>query len=149
MSSRPAFLVSTVACALAVVALFAVFWGLGSAEAESSSGYTAGPWHCESFKGDQIEQRAATWLFRYASTGPSAVVSLAPTAAGARAANTLCAWNPAFAADHWVEEEKARRAHEAEVLNRKRKLQKHKQEGRDELFPDDVPLEEDEAGDKP
>jgi len=149
MSSRPAILVFAVACALGACVLVSSLWGVGTAEAEGSSGYTAGPWHCESFRGDHVEKRAAAWLFRYAATGPSAVVSLAPTGQGSRAENTLCAWNPAFAADQWLDEEKARRVHEVEVRNRKRKLQKHKQEGSGELFPDDAPLEDDEATGSP
>jgi hypothetical protein len=146
MPSRPLFLVVLVTLAVAIGVLVGSAAGVRVAEAEGSAGYTAGPWRCKAFDGeDGIEQRAAAWLYRYAYTGPGQVVSLSTAASGSRTSTTLCAWNPGFAANQWIQSEKDRRDHEARVRARKRTLQQHKQKGGDELFPEDVPLEEDDS----
>jgi len=146
MPSRPLFLAVLVILAVTIGVLVGSTAGVNVAEAEDTAGYTAGPWRCKAFDSEEgIEQRAAAWLYRYASTGPGQVVSLAVPSSGARTTTTLCAWNPGFAADQWIQSERERRDHEARVRARKRNLQKHKQKGGDELFPEDVPLEEDES----
>ena len=149
MPSKALVIIVIVALAVLCGVLAGTSAGIGETEAEGSSGYVAGPWRCKAFVSDEgIERRAASWLYRYASTGPSTVVSLPPGSAGSRPVTTLCAWDPGFAADQWIQLERERREHEERVRARKRKLQKHKQKGSGELFPEDAPIEEEDSGDR-
>jgi len=147
MVSKPLFFALITVLIVAIGVMVGAPSGVDVAEAEDSAGYSAGPWRCKAFRGDDgIERRAAAWLYRYASTGPGAVVSLPASSSASRSQTTLCAWDPGFAADQWIRLEKERRAHEAQVRDRQRKLQRHKQKGGKKLFPEDAPIEEEDSG---
>jgi len=147
MVSKPLFFVIIAGLVVAFAVLVGAPSGVDVAEAEDSAGYSAGPWRCKAFDGQEgIERRAAAWLYRYASTGPSTVVSLSVPTTSGRGQTTLCAWDPGFAADQWIRLERERRTHEAQVRERKRKLERHKSKGGEELFPEVLPDEEDKSG---
>ena len=146
MSSRPVVRVALVAALLAV-AVMALLLGAPAAPADDPAGAQSGPWRCKQFAGgESMEQDAAAWLYRFASTGPGNVISLSPPLSSSRAGSTLCAWDPGFAAEQWILEERARKEHEAQVRKRKRKLREHQRKGSDQLFPEDLALEEEGEG---
>ncbi len=150
MPAKPKILVLVVALTVVAFVISTVALNIHDAEADDPAGATAGPWRCKAFSSEEsVEQQAASWLYRYAPTGPGTVISLSPASSSPRAGTTLCAWNSGFAVDQWLELESARRDHEAEVKARKRRIQKHNRKGGVELFPEDEPLEEeDDAGSK-
>jgi len=142
---RPKILASVVALIVVAFIGSTVIFSIHNAEADDPAGATAGPWRCKAFSSEgSVEQQAASWLYRYAPTGPGTIVSLSPSASSPRTGTTLCVWDPGFAADKWLELETARRDHEAAVQARKRRLRKHNSKGGVELFPEDEPLEEED-----
>jgi hypothetical protein len=145
MSVKPKILVCFVALTVAALIGSTVALSIHEAEADDPSGATAGPWRCKAFLSEEgVEREAAMWLYRYAPTGPSTVVSLSPSARSPRGGTTLCAWNPGFAADQWLVDEDERRNHEEKVNQRKNRLFKHNNKGGGALFPEDESLEEEE-----
>ena len=120
-------------------------FGVHDAAAEDPAGAVSGPWRCKAFGQEEgVEQMAAAWLYRYAPTGPSTVVSLSPSSASGRAGTTLCAWDPGFAGQQWMDEERSRRVHERQVEARKRSIKEHSSKGSEALFPEDTLLDEDD-----
>ena len=145
MFVKPKILLSLVALTVTAFISSTVALSIRDAEADDSAGAIAGPWRCKTFFAEEnVDQLAASWLYRYAATGPDVVISLIQSSSSPRAGSTLCAWNSGFAAAQWLEEEKARRAHEATVKARKDRLRKHSRKGGPELFPEDEPLEEED-----
>ena len=147
MPVRPILYLSIATLAAIMVVFFAAVFTVQEAEADDPAGATAGPWRCKAFSSEEdIEQRAASWLYRYASTGPGTIVTVGAPSPSGRLGTTLCAWDPGFAGKQWMEQERARRDHEEQVKARKRSIRKRGKKAGEELFLEDVPLEGEAAG---
>jgi hypothetical protein len=142
MPVKPLVSISIAAFAAVAVVVSGVALTAHEAEADDPAGATAGPWRCKAFSSEgSIEQQAASWLYRYASTGPGTIGTVGSPSPSGRSGTTLCAWDPGFAGKQWMEEEQARRAHEEQVKARKRAIRKRGKKAGEELFLEDVPLE--------